>query len=98
MRISDWSSDVCSSDRAARALRRPGRAFAAPDAAGGAARNRADDDLRLAAEPESGRVRGYRQPAAGRRDTKSVVEGKSGSVSVELRRRRIIIKTTNKEK
>ena len=47
-----------------RPVRRSGRALAAPIAAGGAGRHRADDDVRLAAEPESRRVCGHRQPAA----------------------------------
>src|SRR3546814_15123719 len=86
MRISDWSSDVCSSDLARRAaaaaqarLRdRFARYFppAAAQARGGALARRAD------------------RRTAGRAgaDRKSVVEGKSVSVRVDLGGRRIIKK------
>src|SRR3546814_15830512 len=71
MRISDWSSDVCSSDL--------GR--------GGVVR--AGD---MACSSASPRRRAVRAPSA---DRKSVVQGKSVSVRVELGGRRIIKKKTN---
>src|SRR3546814_13534024 len=100
MRISDWSSDVCSSDLpAARSLglrhRLPGEGRA-----GG-----------LQARPRDGRLtdRDGKPIRAGLTgDRKSVVEGKSVSVRVDLGGRRIIqkknkktsmhIQTHNKEK
>src|SRR3546814_20976384 len=92
MRISDWSSDVCSSDlivdthapeadgqRAAQIVR---RAVAAPDV-----------------EPRPSRQqRQGRQARMDRADRKSVVEGKSVSVSVDRGGRRIIQKTTKNDK
>src|SRR3546814_18793076 len=71
MRISDWSSDVCSSDL--RAVRR------------------ADGGLRAPAE---GPAAPWRAPLSSpvRRDRKSVGEGKSVSVRVDLGGRRLIKK------
>src|SRR3546814_15219556 len=81
MRISDWSSDVCSSDL----LRAGGRRDRRRDAPGqrrGAAPRRRGRRLR----------RGRR-----RTDRKSVVSGKSVSVRVDLGGRRIIKKKNNKQ-
>src|SRR3546814_20034820 len=96
MRISDWSSDVCSSDldfregrrRGAAGLRLRDRLRRLPRCQPpGDSRRQAEDlrarlSLRLA-----GRAVG---DAAG--DRKSVVSGKSGSVRVDLGGRRIIKK------
>src|SRR3546814_10936636 len=88
MRISDWSSDVCSSDLAHAAGHRahasvlPGRR-AAPVLA---ARRRGRTAAHLRGGPLRGRV------AAPPGDRKSVVEGKSVSVRVDLGGRRIIKK------
>src|SRR3546814_13360267 len=78
MRISDWSSDVCSSDPADGARRGVGvRAL-----------------RRRPLLPVPRRVRGGRGPvlAVGQADRKSVVSGKSVSVRVDLGGRRIIQK------
>src|SRR3546814_16689790 len=104
MRISDWSSDVCSSD-----LHR-----------GGIARNGIASDLAVVLrtlwfrgqarhELGSAILGGQRQPGQGRGkdvpgrrcslygiDRTSVVSGKSGSVRVDLGGRRIIHKKNNK--
>src|SRR3546814_2362689 len=77
MRISDWSSDVCSSDLGAGREPRPGAAAACALALGG----RAVDDRAC-------RARGLAHAS----DRKSVVEGKSVSVRVDLGGRRIIKK------
>src|SRR3546814_12732971 len=83
MRISDWSSDVCSSDLAVRCpARRCGRAW--PAALGGCTALAAAADRRqpggagLRAGAPAGAVVRLRQ------DRKSVVEGKSGSVRVDF--------------
>src|SRR3546814_17113394 len=96
MRISDWSSDVCSSDLAV-AQGRGGRseprgagdeAPAAAAAAGGDARGRS---AAHGAGPAGARRLRAREPAgAARQDRKSVVWGKSVSVRVDLGGRRII--------
>src|SRR3546814_16450339 len=74
MRISDWSSDVCSSDLRRAGARRHRRAGPRRDCggAGGSGHHRA--------------AQGYsaRAPAGARGDRKSVVEGKRVSVRVEL--------------
>src|SRR3546814_17244582 len=98
MRISDWSSDVCSSDLA------PGAgdpaALQAPRAHhyqgfAGAARSRSAGAVGRAAAGQR-----FGQPDhAGRRaetDRKSVVSGKSVSVRVDIGGRRIIKKKTNR--
>src|SRR3546814_14444668 len=86
MRISDWSSDVCSSDlsksRPAPSRRRPRRR-------GSRRRDRA---------ARSPWVSGTWADKEGRaRDRKSVVEGKSVSVRVDLGGRRIIKNKKSKE-
>src|SRR3546814_19408122 len=96
MRISDWSSDVCSSDLAASSTSERSRA---PP-------KRAQKKLPTApaspARPSAsapGEARSIRTPwgvtARVQRDRKRVVEGKSLSVSVQLGGRRIIKKKTN---
>src|SRR3546814_12744583 len=89
MRISDWSSDVCSSDLCGAARRE--RAGRAGDAAGGgaAAHLRRGIDRGRAGRGQAARGG---QPAAAGGDRKSVVEGKSVSVRVDLGGRRIIKK------
>src|SRR3546814_16213953 len=90
MRISDWSSDVCSSDLSrapapGRGQRRP----SPPDR-----RWPSTGTARTAGR--GGRRRGSRgSRARARRDRKSVVEGKSVSVRVDLGGRRIIKKKKN---
>src|SRR3546814_16956932 len=88
MRISDWSSDVCSSDllparRSARAYDAPPRGRARRqhdprDARRRSARARLGGNLSLLALCKL-----YQRPPA-RRDRKSVVEGKRVSVRVDL--------------
>src|SRR3546814_20852167 len=95
MRISDWSSDVCSSDLRAGAVRGRllGRLYLARQARGGAAWARCGGGR----HDRRGHRRGAdrRHPCRRRLDRKSVVEGKSVSVSVDLGGRRIIKKTKN---
>src|SRR3546814_20616906 len=83
MRISDWSSDVCSSD-----LSEDGPLHRRTD--------REDDARRegRATQPPHQRL-GIDRPDDARRDRKSVVEGKSVSVRVDLGGRRSIKKKTN---
>src|SRR3546814_20319489 len=100
MRISDWSSDVCSSDLAPRAA--------------SAARDRRDRRRRATACPQRGGRRGHvpwrrqwcgagkiakqaflervKRNLRGNLDRKSVGEGKSGSVGVDRGGRRFIKK------
>src|SRR3546814_18047473 len=102
MRISDWSSDVCSSDLAA-----PGHGDGAPDLdrehRADGVRDLPDEEPELhlrAAEAVAARhgapapERGDHDPQR-QRDRKSVVEGKSVSVRVDSGGRRLIKK--NKE-
>src|SRR3546814_12260156 len=94
MRISDWSSDVCSSDLARAQIWRPARS------AGAASLSDADQFLRV--EPSEARSDGRRRAgkAARRRlvdsqqeeDRKSVVSGRRVSVRVDLGGRRVINK------
>src|SRR3546814_14808233 len=99
MRISDWSSDVCSSDLRARPNALRGALFVA-DAAWRMALRRGS---RWATEPRLSEIlgsthppclgawwRGAGGPAAAGRDRKGVVEGKSMVVRVDLRGGRII--------
>src|SRR3546814_11560634 len=84
MRISDWSSDVCSSD-----LRRPPRS-----ASQSCSRN---VRAKLSGPPETAAAtagRGSKGASAAMADRKSVVEGKSVSVRVDLGGRRIFKKKT----
>src|SRR3546814_17364916 len=93
MRISDWSSDVCSSDLAGLS---PGRAEGRGHAAAGA---RAHRDAAGRGGSADGAPR-RRRVSVRRPDRKSVVEGKSVAVSVDLGGRRIIKNknTTTKQK
>src|SRR3546814_15504448 len=105
MRISDWSSDVCSSDLAANPFpeetqREPNRVLAllskSPPPADAADRlmERAQAGERVTA---SGSALWFHFPdGAGTSDRKSVVEGKSVSVRVDLGGRRIL--TTKKQR
>src|SRR3546814_19444509 len=88
MRISDWSSDVCSSDLAE-------EGEAAPARAGILDRARRGDLAHMAAR--QGHARRDARAARRRlgRDRKSVVEGKSVSVRVDLGGRRSIKKKKN---
>src|SRR3546814_19182819 len=104
MRISDWSSDVCSSDLRLR-CQRSGPVRSDP---GRSQRRTAAVFAQMAIEPERGLqpAAGWREPnhghddlltkqIAGRSgDRKSVVSGKSVSVRVDLGGRRIIKKKT----
>src|SRR3546814_20694475 len=93
MRISDWSSDVCSSDlgdRADRCERRRRRRGPRPRITSPAARRPAPPALHAA------RVSRAAAPPARRRDRQSVVKGKSVSVRANLGGRRLI--TTKNQK
>src|SRR3546814_14851136 len=100
MRISDWSSDVCSSDLLAQS--RPLGAqvvFCAPAGSAGALWSGGNARLRLRSQygqcvyPDLGVLRRYAKPVSGAGlDRKSVVKGKSVSVRVDLGGRRIIKK------
>src|SRR3546814_16434218 len=103
MRISDWSSDVCSSDLAVAGARGGGRN---PDAGGRNALHRGSDRRarrnpapveqydarRTAGQPARGRDRPAAIGAA--QDRKSVVLGNSFSVRVDLGGRRFFNKQT----
>src|SRR3546814_14443776 len=93
MRISDWSSDVCSSDLALRDLRR--------DPAAGRADRGTAHRLGLAHSLRARRAARARRlsapPRPRRKDRKSVVSGKSVSVRVDLGVRRIIKKKKQKQ-
>src|SRR3546814_17730240 len=113
MRISDWSSDVCSSDLAAGRYRRAGAHFRAlrrdtgrqlcprrprrtgPDPIAAAGTGRRARPAATAAEP--GREVAARRGQLSALDRKSVVQGKSVSVRVDLGGRRIIKKKKNKK-
>src|SRR3546814_11070416 len=90
MRISDWSSDVCSSDLCAARRRgigrRGGKGGVALAGRGLLSRTRAQGWA------TRWRQRRRRKPSWRRRARKSVVEGKSVSVRVVLGGRRIITK------
>src|SRR3546814_19232732 len=90
MRISDWSSDVCSSDLLAGAARLSSRRPCPPPDGGSAA---AAAERAQRADPRRDRV--GRLSRSG--DRKSVVQGKSVSVRVDLGGRRIL-KKKNKRK
>src|SRR3546814_11723172 len=97
MRISDWSSDVCSSDLERkiphgllRGRQRPGRlAFVGGQEL---ARHRALDAAALLGLIPGVRQHAHRARQAEQADRKSVVEGQSESVRVDLGGRRIIKK------
>src|SRR3546814_17924689 len=98
MRISDWSSDVCSSDLPRKLAAQPheaettldhtlqrGRYFADCERLGVVARHRARYQPAIAAGHViiGGRA-GHEYPLAGRGDRQSVVQGKRVSVRVSL--------------
>src|SRR3546814_15399198 len=96
MRISDWSSDVCSSDLVAR--RPGGKAPFEQGARGGIAHRRRRRSGQHHHQPAPLALGGADEVVtrlAGI-DRKSVVEGKSVSVRVDLGGRRIIKKKNNK--
>src|SRR3546814_16641856 len=91
MRISDWSSDVCSSDLRAARMRGAVPAPSCPIAGQGGISSdelSRSSGLRHAAQAASPE----RAVATRRGDRKSVVEGKRVSVRVDLGGRRIITK------
>src|SRR3546814_17280836 len=106
MRISDWSSDVCSSDlltgvvdgvggAAHIGLPRVGAGFAAAAGFLLAAEGAADlGPARADIHVDDAAFAAYRRHEG---DRKSVVKGKSGSVRVDLGGRRILKKTKIKE-
>src|SRR3546814_17013770 len=99
MRISDWSSDVCSSDlRAGRGGRAcPGASTASPPTARPASRRARSGRTRSAACASSARAARRRRGRASRStDRKSVGEGKSVAVRVSLGGRRNIQNKKNK--
>src|SRR3546814_20327773 len=90
MRISDWSSDVCSSD-----LVRDG-AITHEDSLGNKGRTEAGDVQVMSAGSGVRHAEYNREPETTRiLDRKSVVEGKSVSVRVDLGGRRIIKQKTD---
>src|SRR3546814_13444817 len=108
MRISDWSSDVCSSDLRPRAHQdhRGDHCRAPPVAVGIAAEipaaERTDQEARGIDGGDVEKLRGVvaaREEGRGEieGDRKSVVEGKSVSVRVDLGGRRIIKKKKEQE-
>src|SRR3546814_18110074 len=97
MRIRDWSSDVCSSD-----LDRGGLLVAAArparDAWPAHGRRMAQRSFRRLGRNQIGPARRALDAAFAPQDRKSVVEGKSVSVRVDLGVGRIIKKTNNTTK
>src|SRR3546814_15268108 len=111
MRISDWSSDVCSSDLTAGDLEPPGpgRARVVGDRAAGRPRVHARPgphtlDRRAGGGADGGGAgdgrghRGAETRLRGDEARKSVVEGKSVAVRVDLGGRRILKQTRNLKK
>src|SRR3546814_21197439 len=89
MRISDWSSDVCSSDLCGGRQSEYREKSRPPDCQGRDFRSGLQGDARSrAADHRRRRVQG---------DRKSVVQGKRVTVRVDLGGRRIIKKTTSNE-
>src|SRR3546814_15321925 len=82
MRISDWSSDVCSSDLAR----------GAPNYGGTRSWRHREHQLRRRDQSAGGLEPLLRDQGGGAEDRKSVVSGKSVSVRVDLGGRRIIKK------
>src|SRR3546814_21197812 len=99
MRISDWSSDVCSSDLESASYAQGGRGPALGLAHAERVGEVACGGLRVAGRFPQGRPAGRHQGAVLRFpwqvDRKSVVEGKSVSVRVDLGGRRLIKKKIN---
>src|SRR3546814_15840338 len=93
MRISDWSSDVCSSDLAARRLDSVGNDETGGDRRSGSRLWLSVVDERRRQLCRAGHLRaGHFHRSEAQADRKSVVEGKSVSVRVDLGGRRIIKK------
>src|SRR3546814_17635529 len=90
MRISDWSSDVCSSDLRWRSWFRSGA-----DRRLRYARHSARPCRTARPRPLGGEGAAARRPMARQPDRKSVVSGKSVSVLVDIGGRRIIKKKKN---
>src|SRR3546814_11675511 len=88
MRISDWSSDVCSSDLGRPGARRRHLGARAPAGAAQLRRLGAAQGLQPAVQPRLAGVREGGRPG----DRKSVVKGTSVSVRVDLGGRRILKK------
>src|SRR3546814_16675774 len=103
MRISDWSSDVCSSDLRIASYGLKVGSFVAPiwdGAGGGSAMGSVEDRKRFVSQVRKAAAIGQQMRELGIRptgDRKSVVEGKSGSVRVDLGGRRIIKKKNVKK-
>src|SRR3546814_14724622 len=101
MRISDWSSDVCSSDlphEHATLRRKPDNCLrnpAASDRRAGSSHPIIDNRAAAAAPQSAGSSHRNAVHSGRRLDRKSVVEGKSVSVRVDLGGRRIIKKQQN---
>src|SRR3546814_18769320 len=102
MRISDWSSDVCSSDLASGNDPRSPRNATIPRRRADAARVRNTRPRSWSGCARTGAgaagIAAKARPASRREDRKSVVEGKSGSVRVDLGGRRIIKKKKTEAK
>src|SRR3546814_17041992 len=97
MRISDWSSDVCSSDLQgfARQLVGRGEYVGVVHGAGiGEQQADAQHETEVADAVDQERLH-IGEDGRGTRDRKRVVEGKSVSVRVDLGGRRLIKKTTH---
>src|SRR3546814_13530307 len=99
MRISDWSSDVCSSDLRGRQLGLEGPR-GDDRASRGALRRAVDDaerdlDLWRHVDPQGGAGEGGHGRPRGRRDRKRDVLGKSVAVRVDLGGRSIITKNND---
>src|SRR3546814_13334324 len=94
MRISDWSSDVCSSDLIA--IEETCRGHIGPEPAGKGSRRSVSARRRRAIDDPDRHPRFLgRMVRAVQADRKSVVEGKSVSVRVDLGVRRLIKKKTH---
>src|SRR3546814_16199811 len=102
MRISDWSSDVCSSDLSECERGRPWRRWRARRETAGPSLRSPQRREERASSPSGGVVRLYRtkwkrRNAEPRADRKSVVEGKRESVRVDLGGSRHINKNKRKQ-
>src|SRR3546814_18923455 len=94
MRISDWSSDVCSSDLPPAPAPAPARAPATPAAESAVESGRAGQPALIVVLPVGcSRLATAAVPIRPWGDRKSVVSGKSVSVSVDLGGRRIFQNT-----
>src|SRR3546814_19019637 len=92
MRISDWSSDVCSSDLAPSISTLPADGFSRPAAALSSVDLPQPVGPTMATNSPGATARSMPATARWLKDRKSVVEGKSVSVSVDLGGRRLIKK------